>query len=245
MLAHKSFQETFDFLKANLTDLVHQEAGLDLRVSRPINTSTSLPENKAVAAMFARLQDIYQSPEHYKTVFNNYYQYLKDDPSSGSAINTVLNIWGHKFTAEEFGTKTFYLFYNQIHFLMAHQMILDAANKGSKTTATHSVYDIIIPTETGPNYSSYVMIDFDKDKIPGYADTSHQPCTAVRISLNFSKEIMEMSEDDLREVKAKASIQYDASYNVRTVKQVDVGYKGFDLEEFLDFVMEQLQKSIS
>ena len=165
-LAHKSFQETFDFLKANLVDLVNQEAGLDLRVSHPINTSTSLPENKAVAAMYVRLQAIYKSPENYKTVFNNFYQYLKNDSNSGSAINTVLNIWGHKFTAEEFGTKTFYLFYNQIHFLMAHQMILDAANKGSKTTATHSVYDIIIPTETGPNYSSYVMIDFDKDKIP-------------------------------------------------------------------------------
>ena len=224
---------------------MNQEAGLDLRVSHPIKTSNALPENKAVAAMYIRLQEIYGSPENYRTVFNNFYQYLKDDPQSGSAINTVLNIWSHKYTAEEFGTKTFYLFYNQIHFLMAHQMILDAANKGSKTNPTGTFYDIIIPTEVGFNYNSYVMIDFDKDKIPGYADTSHQPCTAVRINLSLIKELMEMSDDDLREVKAKASIQYDASYNVRTVKQVDNNYKGLDLEEFLDFVMEQLQKSIS
>jgi hypothetical protein len=244
-LAHKSFKETFDFLKANLSDLVNQEAGLDLRVTQPVKTSNALPDNKAVAAMYIRLQAIYSSPENYRTVFNNFYQNLKDDPQSGSAINTVLNVWGHKYTAEEFGTKTFYLFYNQIHFLMAHQMILDAANKGSKTTATHTFYDIVVPTEVGPGYNSYVMIDFDKDKIPGYADTNLQPSTAVRINLPFGREIMEMSEDDLREVKAKASIQYDASYDVRTVKQVDNNYKGLDLEEFLDFVMDQLQKSIS
>lgn len=244
-LAHKSFKETFDFLKANLVDLVNQEAGLDLRVTRSIRTSNALPDNKAVAAMYARLQDIYNSPENYKTVFNNFYQSLKTDRQSGSAIDTVLNVWGGEYTAEQFGTKTFYLFYNQIHFLMAHQMILDAANKGSKTTPTGTFYDIVIPTEVGYNYNSYVMIDFDKDKIPGYADTSHQPCTAVRINLSLTKELMNMSDDDLREVKAKASIQYDASYNVRTVKQVDNNYKGLDLEEFLDFVMEQLQKSIS
>lgn len=239
--AHAAFTDAYKVYKANIVNLVTQERQLNLNLDdgrRPVSKGELVVEK-----FYNYIETVANDASEYRQLYNNFYSNIK--AANGQ---NVLTIWSKPFTAEEFGARTFYLMYNQIHFALAQQLIIDGANSGTKTHASGAYFQIPHPDNTSnpTAFTSWVGVAFRKDQIPEFSHLAIDPIVKITASSMINQDFTTVSDRDAREVLMKAKIYVEWEYTIRGAKpKLANKFIDLTLEDYLDFVLQTIESGIN